>query len=89
MKRAWVPKINMPFNDATLAKHAWRLFGSPNGLCARVAKGRYYLEGDFLLVGCLLSASPTYQAIKGKEVLKQGLVRRIRDGRTSHICHDN
>lgn len=78
------------FNDAMLAKQAWRLLEYPNSLCARVLKGRYYPNGEFLSANCLASASRTWKAIIcGHEILKTGLIRRIGDGTKTEIWHDN
>lgn len=77
------------FNDAMLAKQAWRLLERPESLCARVLLGRYNQEGDILTASCPQGALTTWKAIiKGWEVLKRGLIRRIGDGRTSEIWHD-
>lgn len=77
------------FNDAMLAKQAWRLMENPDSLCARVFRGRYYADGNFLQAGCSHSSSPTSRAIiKGRDALKEGLIRRIGDGQTTEIWHD-
>lgn len=77
------------FNDAMLGKQAWRLLVNPTSLCARVLKGRYFPNGDVLSAGCPKSASKVWKAIIcGREVLKQGLVRRIGDGKTTLIWED-
>lgn len=74
------------FNDAMLAKQVWRLLERPDSLCGRVLLGRYNQGGDVLTASCLKGASTTWKALmKGREVLKLGLIRRIGDGRTTEI----
>lgn len=78
------------FNDAMLAKQAWRLLENPQSLCARVLKGRYYPTGDILSAGCPAEASRTWKAIIcGCDVLRRGLIRRIGDGMKTEVWHDN
>ena len=36
------------FNIAMLGKQGWRLMTAPNTLCARVLKGKYFRNDDFL-----------------------------------------
>jgi hypothetical protein len=36
------------FNQALLARQAWRLIQFPDSLCARVLKGKYYPNGDLV-----------------------------------------
>jgi hypothetical protein len=36
------------FNLALLGKHGWRLLTSPDSLCYRVLKGRYFPNSDFI-----------------------------------------
>jgi hypothetical protein len=78
------------FNDAMLDKQAWRLLENPNSLCARVLKGRYYPDVTIFYAGCPRSASPVWRPIIiGREVLKHGLVRRVGNGMTTEVWHDN
>ena len=64
-----------PFNQALLARHAWRLLTNLASLCVHVLKDCYFLEGrleDMVLSG---NASPTWQAIQyALELLKKGIV---------------
>jgi hypothetical protein len=39
------------FNRAMLAKQCWRLLSSPESLCARVLRAKYYPTGDLLKAG--------------------------------------
>lgn len=39
------------FNDAILARQAWRLLDNPQSLCVCVLKGRYYPQGEFQSIG--------------------------------------
>ena len=63
------------FNLALLGKHGWRFLTNPTSLCARVMKGRYFLDPDFL------HASATWRAIiSGRESLVEGIDQRVGDG---------
>ena len=63
------------FNQALLARQAWRLLTKPNSLCAQVLKARYYPDGrleDTVFSG---NASPTWQVVQyGLELLKKGII---------------
>ena len=77
------------FNLAMLGKQGWRLMTNPDSLCARVLKGRYYHDGNFLTSTRRKHASHTWRAIlAGREVLKQGLIKRIGNGTSTHIWRD-
>jgi hypothetical protein len=74
------------FNIAMLGKQGWRLLAKPESLCARVLKGRYYHDSDFLTSTRKKHASHTWRAImSGQEVLAQGLIKRIGDGSSTDI----
>lgn len=72
------------FNQAMLGKQGWRLMMRPSSLCARVLKGKYYLNSDFLSATKKKRSSETWRSIlHGREVLKKGLIKRIGPGDTS------
>ena len=77
------------FNQALLARQAWRLLINPESLCAQVLKAKYYPNGrleDTVFTG---NASSTWQAITyGLELLKKGLLWRIGDGQKVRIWCD-
>jgi len=74
------------FNLAMIGKQGWRLIENPNSLCARVLKGRYYHDSEFLSATRKKHASQTWRAIlAGREVLYKGFIRRIGDGSTTRI----
>jgi hypothetical protein len=63
------------FNQAFLAKQGWRLITSPNSLCAKTLRARYFKNSDFLRASCPKRASFTWRSIiYGRELLKKGLV---------------
>lgn len=77
------------FNLALLGKQGWHLIEQPESLCARVLKGRYYHDGDFLLASRKKHASHTWRVIlAGREALMKGLILRIGDGNSTRIWLD-
>ena len=78
------------FNQALLARQAWRLIQRPNSLCARVLRAKYYPQGNLVDTVFTGNPSPTWSAISyGVELLKSGLIWRIGDGRLVRIWRDN
>jgi hypothetical protein len=61
----------------------------PESLCARVLKGRYFHDSEFMECTRRKKASHTWRAIlAGRDVLKAGLISRIGDGSTTRIWED-
>lgn len=78
------------FYSALLARQAWRILQDPTSLSERILKAVYFEEVEFLEAEVGGSPSQIWRAIaEGKEVLKQGLVRRIGTGEDTHICRMN
>jgi hypothetical protein len=78
------------FNLALLGKHGWRFMVQPDSLCARVLKGKYFPDTDFLQATVPRNSSATWRAIvAGREALNLGLIKRIGDGRSVSVWHDN
>lgn len=77
------------FNLAMLGKQGWRLLIRADSLCARVLKGRYFHDSDFVHARRKKHASNTWRAIlAGREALQTGLVRRVVDGVSIEIWTD-
>jgi hypothetical protein len=78
------------FNQALLARQAWRLLIFPNSLCARVLKARYFPHGN--LVDTVFTGNPssTWTAIShGLDLLKKGLVWRVGNGESIRVWRDS
>ena len=77
------------FNQALLAKQAWRILRAPSSLCARVLKARYFSEGGIMSATCPDGGSYTFRRIlHGRDLLRAGLVWRVGDGSRINIHHD-
>ena len=78
------------FDQALLARQAWRLISKPNSLCAQVLQARYYPDRileDTVFAG---NASSSWQAIAyGLDLLKKGLIWRVGNRRSIQVWHDN
>jgi hypothetical protein len=78
------------FNQALLAKQAWRLITYPDSLCARVLKAKYFPNGNLLDTVVAGDTSQTWRAIEhGLYLLKKGVVWRVGDGSAIRIWRDN
>jgi hypothetical protein len=74
------------FNLAMLGKQGWRLIERPNSLCARVLKGRYFHDTEFMEASRKRHASSTWRAIlAGREALQESLFKRVGDGESTNI----
>lgn len=77
------------FNQALLARQAWRLLQFPDSLCARVLKAKYYPNGSLVDTAFGGNTSPSWKGvIYGLELLKQGIVWRIGNGRSVRMWRD-
>jgi hypothetical protein len=78
------------FNQALLARQAWRLIAFPDSLCTRLLKAKYYPNGELTDTAFSRNTSPCWQGIMyGLELLKKGIVRRIGNGKEVRIWRDN
>jgi hypothetical protein len=77
------------FNQALLARKAWRLLERPNSLCARLLKAKYYKSGSLLDTVFPVNASPVWKGIEyGLELLKKGVIWRIGNGERVKVWRD-
>jgi hypothetical protein len=78
------------FNQALLARQAWRLLKFPNSLCASLLKAKYYPSGDLLDTAFIQHQSQSWQGVvHGLELLKKGIIWRIGNGTKVRIFRDN
>lgn len=61
------------FNQAFLAKQSWRLINTPDSLCARLLRAKYYPEGNLLDMIFTGNSSTVLKGVEyGLELLKKG-----------------
>lgn len=78
------------FNLSLLAKQSWRILQGPLSLSARILKAVYFPGISILEAQLGSNPSQIWRAIlDGMEVLKQGLIRRVGDGRSTPIWDSN
>ncbi|RLN29342.1 hypothetical protein C2845_PM05G03480 [Panicum miliaceum] len=77
------------FKLAMLAKQGWRLIHTPDSLCAKVLKARYFPNGEVLQAKAGRNMSYTWRSIlKGIEVLNRGVIWRVGNGGSINIWSD-
>jgi hypothetical protein len=75
---------------ALLARQGWRFIQNPSTLSARVLKAVYFPDVEFLHADLGPHPSQVWRAIlEGREVLRQGLIRRIGTGQHTNAWDDN
>lgn len=71
----------LTFNQALLAKQAWRLLTNPTSLCAQVLKGKYFSDCGFMDAKKKRGCSHVWRAIlHGRKALDVGLIKRVGNG---------
>ncbi|CAN1165788.1 Transposon TX1 uncharacterized 149 kDa protein [Linum perenne] len=77
------------FNMALLAKQGWRLMTNPEQLWARLLKGLYYRDTDFLKAGKGKTGSWIWASLcDAREVLDKGVRKNIINGRSTRAFQD-
>lgn len=77
------------FNQALLARQAWRIIDRPESLCARVLRAKCFPSGSLVDTSFGGNASPGWRAIEyGLELLKKGVIWRVGNGQQIRIWRD-
>ncbi|KAH9792802.1 reverse transcriptase domain-containing protein [Citrus sinensis] len=78
------------FNQALVAKQAWRLLQLPNSLLARVLQAKYYKYSSFL--NATVGSNPSFiwkSILWGRQVIDKGARWRVGNGRKIRTYKDN
>jgi len=73
------------FNQALLAKQAWRLLIYPNSLCAKLLKAKYYPFGDMLDTSFPQIPHKSGRALSMAWISKKGVIWRVNNGHNIKI----
>jgi hypothetical protein len=77
------------FNKALLAKLGWRLLNQPSSIIAQILKAKYFPHSSFLDSNLVNRLSFIWRSMFGaKELLKEGLIWRVGDGRSIKVWGD-
>ncbi|XP_010472440.1 PREDICTED: uncharacterized protein LOC104752070 [Camelina sativa] len=77
------------FNQALLAKQAWRILNNPDSLVTRFYKSRYFRKTS--IIECGAGSRPSYawrSILHGRDLLKAGLMKSIGDGCDTLVWRD-
>lgn len=78
------------FKLALLARQAWRILQDPSSLSARILKAVYFPDSSLLEASVGSHPSQVWRSIvKGRDILAQGLIKRIGDGATIEVWRQN
>lgn len=78
------------FNQALLARQAWRLIQFPNTLSAHLLKAKYYPSGELHDTVLPPGGSPSWMGVvHGLELVKKGLIWRVCSGNSIWVWRDN
>lgn len=77
------------FNQALLAKQAWRLLVAPESLCARLLRAKYYPNGNLLDTVFPSNSSAVWKGIEhGLNLVKKGMIWRVGNGNLIRTWRD-
>ena len=77
------------FNDALLAKQAWRLLHNKDSLFYRIFKSKFFPHGSIMNAPACSQGSYAWKSLlKGREVLKKGLRWHIGTGDLDNLWSD-
>jgi hypothetical protein len=79
--QSWEKLTRSKYQGGMLGKHGWRLIVRLDSLCAKVLRGKYYPNSDFLSAIRKKRSSETWRSILyGRDALVKELIKRVGPG---------